>query len=112
MRTLSIPFFVSILLLVLIAGYGYYNSSALRSGPTIRIDSPLPYSSVPTMVQVSGNVARAKDMTINGMRVPFTTRGDFSATLILTPPLDTIDIWAINAYGKENTKSIEVSITE
>lgn len=108
----SISFYASILLFLCIAGYAFYNSSSLRSGPTVRIDTPLPYSSVPGVIEVRGNIAHAKEATINGMSVSFTKNGDFAALLVLTPPLDTIDIWAKNAYGKESTKSVQVAVTE
>ncbi|MEN9852369.1 MAG: Glucodextranase, domain [Candidatus Parcubacteria bacterium] len=63
-------------------------------------------------MEVRGTIAHAKEATINGMNISFAKNGDFVALLVLTPPLDTIDIWAKNAYGRESTKSIQVAVVE
>ena len=103
---------VSIILVASIISYAYYASSALRLGPVIRIDTPLEYSSVPGAVRVTGNIKHVGTATINEKPMTFTLKGDFDELLVLTPPLDTIDIVASGTYGKVTRKSIQVSVSK
>ncbi len=90
----------------------YVNTLGLRRGPTITIDTPVPYSSVPAVVEVSGRIPRAKEANINGQPLVFNKRGDFKAMIILTPPQDRLDIYAISAYGQESRASIDLAVSE
>jgi hypothetical protein len=108
----SIPFYLSVLLLIGIAVLVYMNTLGLRRGPTITINTPIAYSTVDAVVEVSGRIPRAKEANINGKALYFNKRGDFTTTIILTPPLDSLDIYAISAYGQESTSKIVLGVSE
>ena len=112
MLSKSIPFYLSILLLLGIGVLVYINTLGLRRGPTITIDTPVAYSTVDAVVEVSGRIPRAKEANINGKPLTFNKRGDFSTTIILTPPLDSLDIYAISAYGQESAAKIVLGVSE
>lgn len=112
MLSKSIPFYLSILLLVCIGVLVYVNTLGLRRGPTISITSPTEYSSVDPVVEVVGRIPRAKEANINGKELTFNKRGDFTTTIILRAPLDTLDIYAKSAYGQESRKKIVLGVSQ
>ncbi len=112
MLSKSIPFYLSILLILCIGVLVYINTLGLRRGPTITIYTPLAYSTVDAVVEVSGRIPRAKEANINGKPLTFNKRGDFTETIILTPPLDSLDVYAISAYGQESTAKIVLGVSE
>jgi hypothetical protein len=112
MQIQSPSFYGAILLTTCIIGYAFYNSAALRRGPVIEITSPAQYSSTTQLTVVRGRINKAQEVTINNMPITFNKRGEFVAEVVLTPPLDTIDIQAKSAYGAESKKSIQVAVTE
>lgn len=112
MLSKSIPFYLSILLILGIGVLVYINTLGLRRGPTITINTPVAYSTVDAVVEVSGRIPRARFATINGKPLVFNKRGDFTTTIILTPPLDSLDIYAISAYDQESTAKIVLGVSE
>lgn len=101
---------LSLVLLISILSYAYYVSAGLRLGPVIKIYWPQEYGSVDKVVRVTGNIKHVSAATINEKPMTFNLKGDFDETLVLTPPLDTIDIVAKSTYGKTNKKSIQVNV--
>jgi 4-amino-4-deoxy-L-arabinose transferase-like glycosyltransferase len=98
------------LLLVSLVSYIWWNTSALRSGPRITINTPQEFSTVGQVVEVTGSVPHSKEVTINGKSITFTTRGEFRERVVLSPPVDSLDIVAEDAYGKIATKSIQLMV--
>lgn len=101
-----------ILTLVSVAVYAIYNTSGLWRGPVVRIDSPADYSTVPGSVEVKGRIKYVKEASINGKPITFTTKGDFTEYIVLRAPTDTLDIEAVNAYGKRSYKTLTLNVSD
>ena len=99
-----------VILFLAIFVFAFYNTRSLRSGPVIKIHTPLPYSEVQGMVEVRGNVNKATELLVNNLNVNVTKEGDFVTNILLTPPYDDINIWAKNTYGKESFAKVSVLV--
>ena len=102
--------YFAIVLVVLAVTYGLYRAYPLVAGPSLVVFSPYDGEVVAsTTFQVTGNVKRAKEITLDGRPITIDTNGSFSETLVASPPYTILVLTATDSYGKIVTKIIRVT---
>lgn len=96
--------------LVALSLYVYIQTRPLRTGPDIELFAPQAFTTVKRGVDVLGRAPRAQQLYINGESVYITEAGDFSTRTLLTPPLDTLYIEAVNRLGERSTMRIVLGV--
>lgn len=100
----SIGFLVLVALI-----YGIFRTYPLIAGPQITIYNPHDGDTVSsTTFELSGEVLRVKEITIQGRPIPIGTDGHFAEMLMAQAPYTTIVIAASDFYGKTTVKTIRV----
>lgn len=99
-----------IVLLVLVALlYGVFKAYPLLIGPKITIYNPHDGDIVKnTTFELSGQVSRVKEITIQGRPIPIGTDGHFTEILTASKPYTILVITATDFYGKTTTKTLRV----
>lgn len=98
-----------ILLVVIAISYGGFRAYPLIAGPRITIYNPHDGDTVSSgTFELSGQVSRVKEITINGRPIPIGTDGHFTEILMAQAPYTIIVISATDFYGKIITKTIRV----
>ncbi len=99
---------IGILLLVAIL-YGGFRAYPLLAGPKITLYAPHDGDIVASSTfQISGQVLRAKEITVQGRPITIDTEGRFTETLVPVSPYTIIVINATDAYGATVTKILRV----
>jgi hypothetical protein len=101
-----------VLFVSLFVFYVYFSSRFLRTGPTVEIYSPTPYSEVVPVPLVRGKILHSKEVYLNGKKILLNESGEFSEYTVVRPPTDQIEVRALNQFGKETISSITVSVSE
>lgn len=99
-----------IMFLVIIAlFYGIWKAYPLVVGPTVTIYNPHDGDTVKkTTFELSGQVSRVKEITIQGRPIPIGTDGHFTEILTAQAPYTILVITATDFYGKTITKTLRV----
>lgn len=106
-KQIRIFFILGILAISII--YIAFRAYPLISGPAILLYSPYDGDIVAsTTFELSGQVTRAKEITVQGKPITIDTEGRFTETLIATAPHTIITVQATDSYGKHITKTITV----
>lgn len=96
-------------LLAISLSYGGFKAYPLIIGPTITIYNPHDGDTVSkTTFEISGQVSRVKEITIQGRPVPIGTDGHFTEILMAQQPYTIIVITATDFYEKTITKTLRV----
>jgi len=96
--------YLTIVVLILLAGYGLIEAWPLIVGPTISITSPTNDATIPTgIVTVSGDVARAASFTLNGASLLHDQSGGFSSTLTFPRGRSILIFVAVDRFGRTVT---------
>jgi hypothetical protein len=100
-----------IVLLILTAiSFGVWKAYPLILGPTITIYNPQDGDTVKrTTFEISGQVSRVKEITLQGRPIPIGTDGHFTEILIAQDPYTIIVVTATDFYGKTITKTLRVA---
>jgi hypothetical protein len=93
------------LVLVLLAGYGLMEAWPLLSGPSLSFSAPLDERTATGTVTVSGHVARAVALTLNGAEVTATESGTFSVERTYPKGIATLSLAATDRFGRTITKT-------
>jgi hypothetical protein len=101
---------LSIGTLVIIAlAYGGFRAYPLFTGPRIIIYSPLEGDYVAsTTFQISGQVLRAREITLQGKPITIDTDGHFTETLVAQAPYTILVLVATDKYNAMVSKVIRV----
>jgi hypothetical protein len=100
----SIGFLVIISLL-----YGCFRAYPLIAGPSVIIYNPHDGDTVAsTTFEISGQVSRVKEITIQGRPIPIGTDGHFAEVIMAQAPYSILVITATDFYGKSITKTLRV----
>lgn len=101
-------YLIGILLLTALA-YGLFRAYPLIAGPSITIYAPQDGDTVAsTTFEISGQVKRTREITIQGRPVTIDTEGHFSEILVATSPYTILVLRASDQYGTEVTKTLRV----
>jgi len=89
--------------------YGGFKAYPLIAGPSIVIYNPHDGDIVPkTTFELSGQVSRVKEITIQGRPIPIGTDGHFTEILTAQAPYTILVMTATDFYGKKITKTLRV----
>lgn len=89
--------------------YGIFRAYPLLSGPKITIYSPEDGDIVASSTfQISGQVLRAKEITLQGKPITIDTDGNFTETLVTHSPYTILVLVATDTYGATVTKTLRV----
>lgn len=101
-------FFVMFLVLLSLT-YGGWKMYPLIAGPSLQIYNPHDNDTVAsTTFELSGQVSRVREITVQGRTIPIGTDGHFAEILIAQAPYTTLVITATDFYGKVVTKTLRV----
>ncbi len=96
-------------LLVAAIFFGGFKAYPLIIGPKIIIYNPNDGDTVPkTTFELSGQVTRVKEITLQGRPIPIGTDGHFTEILTAQAPYTIVVITATDFYGKTITKTLRV----
>lgn len=105
----KIEFYLVALLILLSLCYGGFKAYPLVVGPRIAIYNPHDGDMVAsTTFELSGQVTRVKEVTVQGRSIPIGTDGNFTEILMAQSPYTTIVITAVDFYGATETKTLRV----
>lgn len=87
--------------LALLLVYGAIKAYPLLSGPSLTIDSPTPYATVPDgFLTLSGTAKRTETLTLNGAVLLIDENGHFSTTLTLPQGDAILSLTARDRFGR------------
>jgi hypothetical protein len=93
--------------LTLLLGYGLIKAFPLISGPHIRIDSPLPYSSIPGgEITLAGQARNTETLVVNGGVLLIDEEGRFRTVLTLPAGGAILSLTAEDRFGRSVTKQV------
>ena len=96
-------------LVVLSLLYGAFRAYPLIVGPSVTIYNPHDGDTVAsTTFELSGQVSRVREITVQGRAIPIGTDGHFTEILMAQAPYSTVVITATDFYGKTITKTLRV----
>ncbi|MFA5132367.1 MAG: hypothetical protein WC444_03515 [Candidatus Paceibacterota bacterium] len=100
----------ALLILILIAlGYGAFRAYPLLMGPTITLYAPQDGDTVASSTfQISGQVVRAREITLQGKLITIDAEGRFVELLVANSPYTIIVMVATDQYGAKVMKTLRV----
>lgn len=103
--------YLTIAILVILAGYGLIEAWPLIIGPTLSIESPVNDASVPGgIVAVSGVVHRTTSFTLNGAPLLHDQDGRFSSTLTFPRGGSILTFVASDRFGRTITQTRNIFV--
>src|SRR3989344_2710151 len=96
-----------IVFFLIVAGYAYFEGRALLYGPAIEI-SPRVMEVDEPFITISGTALRIVSLSLNGMPISVTEKGDFEEGYVLTPGYNRLILNARDKYGKTTERTIEI----
>jgi hypothetical protein len=104
LKTLLIAFFV-----LLLVGYGLFQSKKIISGPQIEITSPISGStSTISKTEITGIAKNISSISLNDRPIFIDEAGNFSEKLMLYPGYNIIKIRASDKFGSSVEKDLEL----
>ena len=89
--------------------YGAFRAYPLVAGPHITIYNPQDGDTVAsTTFELSGQVSRVKEISVQGRLIPIGTDGHFTEILVADAPYTILTIRATDFYGAAVTKTLRV----
>ena len=94
----------------LLAFYILFEAQDFISGPSLEILSPTPNSTNPAghSLEVAGRVKRVSWLSLNGRKIFSDENGNFSERLVLLEGMNRWQVKAIDRFGREKVKLIEI----
>ncbi len=100
---------LSILLLIVIIGYGIFQSTKIVAGPRIDITNVQNGTSTTTpLFTIDGSAHNTSVLEINGRQVFTDERGYFAEKILLYPGYNVISLQAKDKFGAMVTKTVDV----
>ncbi len=105
----KLKIYTFLILIILILIYAFFRFYNYISGPKINIYYPKPYQTIyeDTFI-INGNIKNAKNIYINEREIFMDENGNFAEKLIAKSPYTTITVKAVDKYGKEKSKILEI----
>ena len=98
---------LAILILTLIAWYGYFEARAFLRGPVLDIQEPENGSRVTSdIIDIKGTAHNISQITLNGRAIYITKEGVFNEKLVLMPGYNIITLEAANRFNKETRETL------
>lgn len=91
------------LVLLFVVGYLFYQLDFLVEAPKLSLEYPAQDLTINrTTIQISGQTDTSAKLTVNGQQIFVEPDGKFRQDINLSPGLNTLNIEAVNRFGKEN----------
>jgi hypothetical protein len=98
-------------LLILVVLYGGWKAFPLLRGPSLTIESPAPYASLPDgYVVIRGTARHTNSLTLNNGPLLIDENGRFSKVLLLPPGGAILTLTAADRFGRQVTRERTVYI--
>lgn len=105
--------FITITLVVGLGIFIYSRFNILTSGAQVVLNNVSDGMSIDGRVlHLEGNAKKASKITINNREITIDTEGDFKETLVFSPGLNTINIFAEDRYKSITEKIIHIYVPE
>lgn len=105
----KIELYFLVVLVIIALSYGAFRAYPLFAGPKITILNLEDGDSVAsTTFQITGNVVRAKEITLQGKLITIDDHGNFTETLVASPPYTILVLVATDTYGATTTNILRV----
>lgn len=94
---------------VLLVGYGFWQSSQFIKGPTILIHSPQTGQAfTEPLVEIEGQALRIAKLYLNDNQIFTDDDGFFSESLLLLPGYNILTLRAEDGFERETTETLEL----
>ena len=102
-----------LLAIVLIGAYTYTHTRNAFLGPHVQLNEPQHSETVSeSLIEIEGTAERASTIAINDKQALLEENGSFSASLLLAPGYNIIEITAVDRFGRESTDHLEIMYLE
>ncbi len=98
------------LVLVLLAGYGFFEAAPLIRGPRIDLDTGLYAGSADGFFTISGTAIHTQSLSLNGASLLIDEEGRFGKTLLLPSGNAILTLEAGDRFGRTVARRLEVSV--
>jgi hypothetical protein len=100
---------LSLILLILIVGYSYYQARKIIVGPQITITSPKDGATVPTsLVEIDGVANNINSISLDDRPIFIDEKGNFAEKLLLSGGYTIITLKAEDRFGRQIKKTLEL----
>lgn len=101
---------LSILFLIAIVGYGFFQSTRIIVGPEITLNNiESGTSTTSPLISISGEAKNTSTLEIDGRKVFTDEKGYFAEKILLYPGYNVISLQAKDKFGASITKSLEIN---
>lgn len=110
-KTLSFAF--ALLLLTTVLGYGYYRTKDFLQGPVVEVFSPKNGETLASsLFEVRGISKNISFLNLNGRKIFTDEKGNWHEKLLASSGYNILEITAKDRFGRDITKTIEVTLKE
>ncbi len=100
---------LAILLVCILAGYSYYQSRNIRSGPRISIDTPLDGALVTTgTIDIKGKAENVSEITLDDNPIFVDESGAFSEKRAVLPGFNIFQVKVKDKFARVVSKNIQI----
>jgi hypothetical protein len=104
-----IKFWIALLGLICIVGYGLWKSKDLVGGPQLAVLSPANGVLVSeSLIEIRGQAKNISFLTLNDDKIFTDEAGDFSEKVLLSYGYNVMTIRAKDRFGRERVKTLEL----
>ena len=102
-----------LLVLLVLIGYGIFESRNLIRGPQIAITSPITGSAIAASVTtVTGTVENINYIALNDHPIPIDQNNKFSESVVLAEGYNVFEVTVRDRFGRERTEMLELTRTQ
>ena len=99
----------SLLVVVVIVGYGLFRAQTIAEGPKITVREPINGSlSSESLVTISGKARNISFLNLNGSQIFTDETGEFSEKILLSYGYNVITLEARDRFGRKTSESLQV----
>ncbi len=96
-------------LIIIFAGYGFYEAKCFLTGPKIELVSPAKGTELEKSdIEIKGKASNISLLYLNGRQIFTDTNGDFKENILLAKGNNIIEVSAKDKFGREINKLLEV----
>lgn len=108
-RYVNIGLVIFFIIILVFAGYFYYNSSKTRKGPSILLEFPSNGLVVTSsIVEIEGQVANVSRIFLNNKQISVKDGDKIKEKLLLAPGENTFVLRAYDKFGEESKQTIKI----
>jgi hypothetical protein len=109
LRRLTSKHLIGLAFFFIIVGYASYQMHGIASGPALKIEAPLPATTVHSpLVTVSGQAKRIAHIYLNNSQIFTDEEGNFKEKLLLAPGYNILKLAVTDKFGRYVEKKLEV----